>query len=204
VPDGSLPVELIDADGQTPLVRNITNTMWVPVNYAGKRNGEPLWNMRCKCGTEKQVLYKNYLRGLSLSCGCYRQAYATNRRGANRLPLGDSARNQLMLIYRRGAKVRGLSFELSRDAFVALISGNCHYCGHPPHQVLDRGRLSPSKKSVISACIYNGIDRTNSAVGYLDDNCVSCCRMCNVAKSDMPLASFELWLDQVAEFRSKR
>jgi len=38
--------------------------------------------------------------------------------------------------------------------------------------------------------IYNGIDRVDNAIGYLTDNCVACCKVCNRAKLQMSKNEF--------------
>lgn len=190
---------MLDGQEQQRLERSIANTHWTPLESIGRDSeGRDLWRMRCKCGKEKQVRYRDYVRGLSLSCGCYRLALSKNCRGKNRLPVGESARNQLMLIYQRNAVKHGREFALNRDTFLGLTSSNCHYCGQSPHQILNRSKYTGKGNG---AYIYNGIDRINSDIGYLPDNCVSCCRMCNYAKNDMSYPDFINWLDRLVEHR---
>lgn len=172
---------------------------WTPVGPAGQHQTPGKWLMRCSCGTERYVLYKNYAQGKSLSCGCYRLELARNTRGNNRLPPGESARNQLLLIYKRGAAKKGRVFELSREQFLQLTSSNCHYCGHPPHQILNRSKYTGKGNG---AYIYNGIDRKDSAVGYTQENSLPCCRMCNYAKSDMCYDDYIRWMEHLIEFRT--
>lgn len=38
--------------------------------------------------------------------------------------------------------------------------------------------------------LYNGIDRKDSSIGYLLENCVSCCSKCNQIKMDMSETDF--------------
>ena len=40
---------------------------------------------------------------------------------------------------------------------------------------------------------YNGIDRIDSTKGYFNDNVVSCCKVCNRAKSNLSLEDFKQW-----------
>lgn len=65
--------------------------------------------------------------------------------------------------YRRNARQRGIRFDITKDEFIVLISGKCHYCGT---------HGSP----------YVGIDRVNNEEGYLIQNCVPCCEWCNKIK----------------------
>ncbi len=185
---------------QARLSRHMDNTWWTPLYFVRTTSGvrpESVWMMRCRCGTKKEVLHRAYLKGKSLSCGCYRKALS--RRGTNRLPIGESARNQLLLIYRRSAVKHGRTFLLTREDFLSFTSSDCHYCGTPPQQIISRQKYTGKGNG---AYLYNGIDRIDSLRGYEPDNCVACCRMCNYAKSDMRQSDFLAWLAQVVRFRS--
>lgn len=97
--------------------------------------------------------------------------------------------NSLYAIYRQSAVVRGLSFGLTKNQFIKLTKGNCHYCGEEPSQEF---RRSHSDKPYI----YNGIDRMDNAIGYVFENCVSCCGMCNMAKRDISTKDFREWINR--------
>jgi 5-methylcytosine-specific restriction endonuclease McrA len=66
--------------------------------------------------------------------------------------------------YVKGAKKRGISFELPKTQFEALIIQPCFYCTH-----FREGEV-------------NGIDRLDNHKGYVDENVVPCCESCNLAK----------------------
>lgn len=72
--------------------------------------------------------------------------------------------------HRKGAKKRKICYSLQFRQFSKLRSGPCFYCG------IRRPKL------------YTGgwIDRLDSAVGYVNENCVSCCFECNTLKSVYP------------------
>jgi 5-methylcytosine-specific restriction endonuclease McrA len=42
--------------------------------------------------------------------------------------------------------------------------------------------------------IQSGIDRIDNTLGYNIENCVSCCKDCNRAKSDKTLNEFKEWI----------
>lgn len=46
------------------------------------------------------------------------------------------------------------------------------------------------------------IDRVNSCLGYISTNVVSCCKICNSAKSNLPLIEFENWITELIKFRT--
>jgi hypothetical protein len=66
---------------------------------------------------------------------------------------------------KRGAMARKITWSLSDEEAYEMIRGRCHYCGIPS-----------------AADCVNGIDRKDSALEYIADNCVSCCAHCNLAK----------------------
>ncbi|AGE52931.1 hypothetical protein PBCVCZ2_654R [Paramecium bursaria Chlorella virus CZ-2] len=57
------------------------------------------------------------------------------------------------------------NFKLTPDEYYELRNGNCSYC------------FRETTKTHT-----NGIDRLNNNVGYVKDNCVSCCHDCNILK----------------------
>jgi len=76
--------------------------------------------------------------------------------------------------YKKGAKERGYSFDLSKDEFKLFWQKDCSYCGSPINTI--------------------GLDRIDSSIGYQIDNIVSCCYMCNRMKLDH---TKEEWIAQM-------
>jgi hypothetical protein len=74
--------------------------------------------------------------------------------------------------YKRSANDKNLEFGLSSDVFDEIVKAPCYYCG----TIQDKG--------------FNGIDRQNSEIGYVADNCVSCCQMCNYMKASLSVDAF--------------
>jgi len=54
-------------------------------------------------------------------------------------------------------------------------------------------------KAKRSIYIYNGIDRVDNSLGYVKENCKSCCFRCNKIKRDMSLEEFEQFLIKAYE-----
>lgn len=100
------------------------------------------------------------------------------------LPDGEAAFNVLFGIYSRNAMGRGFTFELSKDVFKKLTKGNCYYCNKIPSQVFNNSGQCKSQY------VYNGIDRLDNSIGYVLDNCVSCCKQCNSMKSNYSYEEF--------------
>lgn len=88
--------------------------------------------------------------------------------------------------YKNNAKRRGIEFNLTPDEFKFLISQPCHYCGGN-----SKNKFAKSKG--------NGVDRKNSSIGYIIDNCVPCCSTCNFIKNKMPYNDFILYIRQLYE-----
>lgn len=143
---------------------------------------------RCDCGAEKTVSSNNLRMGRVRSCGCLRSEESRARKFR---PNGEAAKVALLIRYRINAKRRDLAWDISEERFLVLISGNCRYCGCPPSAL----KQLPSGSSMI----YNGIDRRNSAKGYVEDNVVSCCSSCNYAKRNMSQADFIAWIHRTAK-----
>jgi len=74
--------------------------------------------------------------------------------------------------YKRSANDKNLEFGLLSDVFDEIVKAPCYYCG----TIQDKG--------------FNGIDRQNSEIGYVVDNCVSCCQMCNYMKASLSVDAF--------------
>jgi len=66
--------------------------------------------------------------------------------------------------YKRTAELKQKVFELTKEEFIDIVNKNCEYCG------------------IIQEKGFNGVDRLNSTIGYITDNCASCCAMCNYMK----------------------
>jgi len=72
-----------------------------------------------------------------------------------------------------GAKRRGIQHSLTTGELKCMFGAPCFFCGSAP----------PENKSW-------GIDRLNNKIGYHYDNCVPCCRTCNIAKATLGFEEF--------------
>lgn len=87
--------------------------------------------------------------------------------------------------YKKGAAIRNIWFELSLDEFKLLVEQPCFYCN-----------------------TYNeneamGIDRLYSNLGYCAKNCVSCCTICNMMKSDLDPIIFVSHIEKISNTKIK-
>lgn len=137
---------------------------------------------RCDCGTERAVNGKMLRNGGSESCGCSKV-----------LPNNGGACNAIYNSYMRQADNRKLTWSIDRNTFKILIEKDCHYCGAPPSQAWNYSKSSKQ--------IYNGLDRVDNQLGYVEENIVPCCKTCNYAKRSLTLDEFHDWTKRVY-FRS--
>lgn len=166
---------------------------WTVLNRENNQHGKRFFRCRCQCGTVKTVPLQNLKRGLSRSCGCYRDELPKFcLPAAPKKTLGEGAARHLYIVYQRNASKRNLEFSLTFEEFKALTAGNCAYCGSNPSTIHRQNRSNGDY-------VHNGIDRVNNSIGYVSSNSVTCCRMCNVAKNTHSLAEFKLWASKLAQ-----
>jgi len=189
-------------------------------------NHHVIWHCLCDCGNEKDVRGSNLTSGLSKSCGCLQKEdkkgtnfdktlreYDTDGNVTGRicscckrmLPIdnyykdlhtADGVSNICKYcqsrsvhgryqVYRQGAKNRNLDFELTRDEFAIITEKPCHYCGEYSDVYFDKP--------------YSGIDRVDSSIGYVVNNVVPCCTMCNRMKLDY---NINTWVEKMKKILS--
>lgn len=144
--------------------------------FVGKRSNNPRgthWRCLCECGRYCIVTGSHLREGRRKSCGCLRLRNIEN-----------TGINILMYTYRRRAWKHHHVFNLSKEVFYKLIKDKCFYCGSEPMQIIKRS------KSKLDQIIYNGIDRLDPTKAYNPENCVTCCKYCNFAKSDSTVDEF--------------
>lgn len=155
------------------------------VGFNKSRNA--LWRCECDCGNEKVVASRDLQELRTQSCGCYQQ----EQRGAyKKLPSGIAAMRALYLHYKRKTKERGIYFNLSVEDFHKITSLDCVYCGTAPAQ-------EQKIKNNTGSYFFNGVDRVDSSIGYVIDNCVPCCWTCNRAKGNLSVKDFKEWIQRV-------
>jgi len=52
--------------------------------------------------------------------------------------------------------------------------------------------------------VYNGIDRKENGIGYIESNAVTCCKVCNWAKGKMSYGDFMLWVVDLVRHQSQK
>jgi len=84
------------------------------------------------------------------------------------------------LKYKRDARMRDLKFSLKEGEFAAIISQPCYYCGELQEN-------------------FNGVDRVNNKKGYIKENCVPCCKICNIMKHAQTKEEFIMKCEKIVE-----
>ena len=138
---------------------------------------------KCDCGEPTEVPTARLTSGHTKSCGCLKKDF-------RKLPLGVAARNEVLDNYKRGAKNRGYTWNISDELFDRLVEGNCWYCSVPPS-------TTRASRRDTGSFTYNGIDRVNNQYGYEIGNCVSCCSICNQMKMSMGYKDFVLHIRRI-------
>lgn len=147
---------------------------------------------RCDCGQEKTVQGTLLRSGNTRSCGCLsREVKALTRK-----PENGSEITAVILGYKRHADRRGFEWALSREQVRVIIGKRCHYCGAEPSNM-------KATKNSITPFVYGGIDRINNKVGYLMENVVPCCAVCNRAKGVLTPQEFYAWVKRINAMASQ-
>lgn len=141
--------------------------LWTIIDYPEKSKKAL---MRCECGYESW----NYLSNLSShnSQGCRNCMFKTPQ-------------HKTFLLVLRTASRRSIKWELSEEEWVSLATKNCYYCNSEPGNMIKSYGFK-----------YNGLDRVDSSKHYSLTNVVPCCRICNIAKSDMSQQDFYNWIEK--------
>lgn len=155
------------------------------------------WLCRCDCGKEfiRRADAIMSQKSQTKSCGCIPANalgwYSKNNPPCSRKPFGEAECRRLWRNYEKSAQQRGLVFKLDLATFKTITERACHYCGTAPR----KRQLNPGSHGPY---VGNGIDRVDNSVGYVLDNCVPCCEICNKAKRCMTINDFAEWVCRIS------
>lgn len=159
----------------------IINQYYVPI----KHQSELRVDYVCECGNK--TLNKAYQKVKT-------QKMCKKCRNTNFYKVNlETSFNALFNDYVQSATRRKLVFTLSKDEFKTLTKENCFYCGCYPASIR-------RPKATSGEYVYNGIDRKNNSIGYVLDNCVSCCKTCNFAKHQLGYNEFLNHVKRIYDF----
>lgn len=151
------------------------------------KHNNRLYKCRCDCGNFVTVRGNALTSGNTKSCGCLSREVKKSKK----FPNDRGVINHIILQYKRHARDRGIPWELSYEDVERIIQQPCVYCGTEKsnHKVT---------KNLKEGYDHNGIDRVDSSKGYFSGNVVPCCKICNIAKSNMNQKDFIKWANRVA------
>lgn len=157
------------------------------------KSGVALWLCQCDCGNTTTVRGTHLRSKVTRSCGCYAgdRASAANLRDFSHV--GPSA---IYSVYKRSAKDRGLFFNLSLEEVADLIQQPCFYCGSPPSNI----HTYTGRRDGDIIIAYSGLDRVDNQKGYITENVVPCCKVCNIAKNNTNVKEFLSWIRRVYKY----
>jgi hypothetical protein len=167
--------------------------------------GGVYWKCACDCGNITNVETRSLRSGSVKSCGCLQKKFASEnikKMREAKVKNRYNYTNEEMLYrklysnYKSIAKSRKLEFELGLDYFIKLVNDNCIYCGEKCSHIYS-GKALSTKNRKDSFILYNGIDRVDNSLGYIDGNVVTCCETCNRAKLKMSEQDFLSWIERV-------
>jgi hypothetical protein len=115
---------------------------------------------------ENKIKRKAYIEEYNITHAHVKQQYYANIKDTPEHKKLRAERGQTLdykfTAYKTAAKRRNFEFTLSKEQFSLFWQQPCFYCG--------------------SEILTIGIDRVDNELGYISENCVSCCPDCNMLK----------------------
>lgn len=116
-----------------------------------------------------RAISKKYKDSHKEQRSAYNKMYKEKNREIIKAKKQHTRANSRFADLRYEAKRRKLEFNLTFENYQKYISEPCYYCNFELGEPVTSGA---------------GLDRVDSSKGYIEGNVVSCCRMCNLIKSD--------------------
>lgn len=178
-------------------------TLLYPTRSGGAGKGV-YWMAKCDCGQIKEVRGSEAALGKVKTCGNCKYHTELLEEAADKSVKvrgwSKSIRVQ-HLRYIKSAVKRGIEWRLSPEEFLQIVKRDCTYCGEAP-------RIYESKpnygKGRTVKTLMNGIDRTDSSLGYATGNVVPCCGTCNKMKMAMDESKFTIHVLKIAKHYLER
>jgi hypothetical protein len=160
--------------------------MWVVLRQDSNtdRRGTK-WICSCDCGNIRSLWGHTLRCGRTKSCGC--NPVWSAKTGA--------AISKFLYRYKKGAELRGISWNLTIEEFAEIVALPCYYTGEAPSMVI-KARGAETIK-------VNGIDRLDSDKGYCRFNCVACSPEVNRMKGALSESEFFALISKISRHRGK-
>jgi hypothetical protein len=111
--------------------------------------------------------------------------YLNNRERINKVNANyRTSLNYRFAAYKNNAKHRKIEWSLTKDEFAEMWNLDCYYCGQEIPLI--------------------GVDRVDSSMGYVKNNVVSCCSLCNVIKMDLSYEDFLTQAKRIYEYSNSK
>lgn len=158
---------------------------------AGKRERQwgtlYLWKFQCDCGNTVIKSVSEVSRGVIKSCGCLLgKRISVKRSASGGFMAGVETHQPLSFNIWKHRYQNGCTYE----DFLILSQRPCHYCG------ITQSCVRYDKRSKESYS-YNGLDRIDPDGDHSINNVITCCKLCNRAKSDLTYQEFLDWIKRV-------
>lgn len=137
------------------------------------------YECKCDCGATTAATIYDLRGGRRVSCGCRRRGSKSGPGSKERLATGFSLGTYYSSLKKRAA-AKGHTVEISREEHDDVVTKPCAFCG--------------STERV-------GVDRIDSALGYVPGNVQPLCWDCNRAKSSRDDDEFLAWVTRVYQHR---
>lgn len=171
------------------------------LSFLEKKNNRNYFKFLCDCGKECIKIGTEVKNGHVKSCGCLFKNYLKSQRASElrikatnkvKLSRGEASFNVVYKTYITRAKKYKLEFTLTKNEFKYLTTQSCYYCGQKPRNI-------GGSKYNNGMYVYSGLDRIDNSEGYTLTNCVSCCKICNIAKNNMHYIDFLQHIEKIYE-----
>lgn len=174
--------------------------------HTDKLGYKTLWICKCSCGKEFQDSGHRLKLKLKRSCGC--KNFTSNHGNIKYKDeeLKIVSYKALVKRCRNHAKHSNKTWLLTEEECIKIFTSDCNYCGIKPSTYFNAYRTKEGKyvSANIIRCekasiFFNGIDRINSSIGYINNNVVPCCKTCNFAKNELTTEEFLKWVIKIYE-----
>lgn len=162
----------------------------INVEKSNKNNRRTYYDVICKnCGSHLVLRWDSIISDT-------KNGRCSKCQGNNIIPSKSAVINVAYNRCKQNAISRNFNFSLSKDEFIKLTQGNCHYCGTQPIEIQSLKRYNKTGIPIY----MNGIDRIDSSKGYSIDNCVSCCEICNRMKLNYNIDFFHQHVEKIYNY----
>lgn len=177
----------------------------IKYDHTEKPKGIAFYLCDCECGNNIMVQSGHLKNGHTQSCGCFQQEQI--RITSTNNTWGRKYDNSKIITAKQVWKTSysdGCSFK----TFMELSQQPCYYCEILPYNTFNKyinknGKLTNTEVSIDWAeqayFTYNGLDRIDSNKSHTEDNIVTCCIKCNIAKHDMTMEEFKMWVSNISK-----